>query len=459
MLHHNISGPWRFLVLVLGVLVAFPLSGAAQTNRASQSIDLGDDWMDKGKYDEAIAEYSAALRLDPGSARAFNNRGFAWYKLGIKGKAVEDFSEAIRLRPGYVQALNNRGNAYNAMKRFDAAIGDFTRALEINPLEAAALLGRSFAYRSSNQHQKAIADYTGLIEQAEKNRSSKGLLYLLNERAISAMAQKDYDKAIADLETALRLDPTYKWAHANRGKCWREKGDYERSITDLNEAVRLDPKFTWALNELGQTWIKKKQFEQAIDVLTRAIQADPKYKWAHAGRGWCWREMGERDKALADFDAALGIDMRYTWVRGQRARVLFEKGEADKAATEWKQVIAEYTRTIALAPTDEFAHHSLAWLLATCPIEQLRDGPKAVKLALRAGELAGGKTSNWLDTLAAAYAEAGQFDKAVVYQTQALAMNTPGYDREAGQGRLDQYRQRQPHREPNPAAGPELPTK
>lgn len=456
---HTKSGRRHSFVLAFALLVACTTPGAAQTGQAIGRIDKGDEWADQGKYDKAVAEYSEAIRLDPDSARAFNNRGFARYKLGEHAEAVEDFGEALRLRPKYVQALNNRGNAHLALRRFDAAVTDFTAALEVNPLEAAALLGRGSAYRSLNQYRKAAADYSALIEQVENNRSTKGLLFLLNERAGLEMATGDYDAAVADLDRAIRLDPAYKYSHANRGKCWCEKGEYDRAVADLTEAIRLDPKYTWALIELGRTWMKRQQYDRAVEALTRAAQADPGSRRAFATRGLCRRDRGELDKALADFDEALRLDPGYTFARNIRAGVLFQKGEADKAVAEWKTVVAEYTREVETSPADEAAHNDLAWLLATCPAEQLRDGAGAVKLALRANELGRGKTANSLDTLAAAYAEVGEFDKAVASQKKALELKDPGYDHESGQRRLDQYRRRQAHRDPGPAVRPATPKK
>jgi tetratricopeptide (TPR) repeat protein len=60
----------------------------------------------------------------------------------------------------------------------------------------------------------------------------------------------DYDRAIADLTEAIRLDPKYVWAYASRGEAYRMKGDYDRAIADLTEAIRLDPNYEWAKNTL-----------------------------------------------------------------------------------------------------------------------------------------------------------------------------------------------------------------
>jgi hypothetical protein len=89
----------------------------------------------------------------------------------------------------------------------------------------------------------------------------------------------------------------------------------------------------------------------------------------------------------------------------------------------------------------------LAWLLATCPDDQIRDGKNAVTLATKACDLSKWEKYEYVDTLAAAYAETGDFEQAVKYQKQAASMDgIPEDNRTNVQKRIELYLQHKPYR-------------
>jgi len=115
---------------------------------------------------------------------------------------------------------------------------------------------------------------------------------------------------------------------------------------------------------------------------------------------------------------------------------------------EYGRAIADYSEVIRLEPKSGNAYNTLAWLWATCPKSEFRDGKKAVEYARKACELTEWKDSCVLDTLAAACAEAGRFEEAVNWAKKALA--DPKFERterEKSLQRLKLYEQRRPYRE------------
>jgi tetratricopeptide (TPR) repeat protein len=149
----------------------------------------------------------------------------------------------------------------------------------------------------------------------------------------------------------------------------------------------------------------------------------------------------EYDKALADFGEAIRLEPREPLYYRNRPLVWSAKQKYAKA-------VADFDEAIRLDPTYTDALNSEAWLLAAGPDDKVRDGKKAVELAKRACELTDYKRALFLGTLAAAWAEAGDFDEAVKCQKKAL--EDPDYENkfsEYAQKRIQQYEDHKPYHE------------
>ena len=105
-----------------------------------------------------------------------------------------------------------------------------------------------------------------------------------------------------------------------------------------------------------------------------------------------------------------------------------------------------YRWALRLAPDDLRTLNNLAWLWATCPKDELRDGPRALEFARKACEQTGWEQPGYLDTLAVACAECGQFDEAVRWQAKAVELATQA-EKADYQSRLDLYKAGRPYRE------------
>jgi len=114
----------------------------------------------------------------------------------------------------------------------------------------------------------------------------------------------DNDRAIADYNEAIRLDPKRAKAFIGRGSAYSDKGDNDRAIADYSEAIRLDPKSGKALVGRGDVFSHKGDFERAIADYNEAIRLNPKSSLAYFARGRSYLFAGSVEKALADFNQA-----------------------------------------------------------------------------------------------------------------------------------------------------------
>jgi len=125
---------------------------------ASGYYSRGLAWGKRAKWDQAIADYTKALEIKPRHANAYFNRGRAWDKKGGYDQAIADYTKAIEIYPGNYRIYVNRGNAYIKKDHYDQAIADYTKAIELNPRDAKTTFNRAIAYYFRREYKKAWDD-------------------------------------------------------------------------------------------------------------------------------------------------------------------------------------------------------------------------------------------------------------------------------------------------------------
>jgi len=203
-----------------------------------------------------------------------------------------------------------------------------------------------------------------------------------------------------------------------------------------------------ALLEWGNTWAEVGDWDQAISGYTETIQMYPTFEPAYLARGGAWEQKGDWERAIADYTEAIRLCPE-SIIGPNRRRLAWSR------AGEWDKVIDEHSEQISRQPDDKRAWNNRAWVLATCPVARFRDGARALVDAQKAVELSQGKDPMILDTLAAALAEAGDFERAVEAQKKALSL-TKGASKLLGKDgpvRLKLYEQKKTYQEAVPPLG------
>jgi tetratricopeptide (TPR) repeat protein len=157
------------------------------------------------------------------------------------------------------------------------------------------------------------------------------------ERAIDWAQRDDVDRAIAELDQAIRLAPNDARAYRRRGNFWGRKGETDRALADYEQAIRIDPNDIATFRERGVMWQRNGELDKALADLDHAVRmsfADPE---AYSDRGAVWLEKGRYDRALADFNRALKINPRFATAYVRRAAALDRKGDQDRARADLEQ--------------------------------------------------------------------------------------------------------------------------
>jgi Tfp pilus assembly protein PilF len=248
------------------------------------------------------------------------------------------------------------------------------------------------------------------------------------------------DEAIAQFQQALKINPRNAEANNNLGYVFYKMGRYQEAMVQFQQALQLDPRFAEAHFNLGTVLLQQGQWDEATAHFQQALQINPNYEIARNNLGFVFLQTGRYQEAMVQFQQALQINPYDAGARFNLGFVLLRLGRADEA-------VVHYQRALQLNPGSVNILTGLAWVLATASPAALRDGHKAVDLAERANQTAGGEDPVILRTLAAAYAEDGRFDDAVRNAQNALTLaRAAGKSKLAGQldAQLKLYEAKQP---------------
>jgi len=261
-----------------------------------------------------------------------------------------------------------------------------------------------------------------------------------NNLGFALMRQGRIEQARQQFSKALEMRPDFPDANYNMGVVLNLAGDNEGAAAHFARALETRPAHVETLVNLGLALFHQEKYSEALPHLQRAVENAPDNAQARKSLGAALAETGDRPAAVEQFRAALELAPEDADLRFNLARALTQTGDLAGAEIEYLQVLdanphdgeARYQLAVALdsqgklqdaaeelekilagSPEDARALTRLAWLKATASGAEVRNGTEAIRLAEKANELTAGQQPTVLDTLAAAYAEAGQWGRAV----------------------------------------------
>jgi tetratricopeptide (TPR) repeat protein len=380
--------------MLIGKLQSLPLGDASSARRAlSKVVDSKDATPEQKaeayalrgsqqKDDEhRLADTTKAVELQPKKPDYLRLRAQQLYEKEKFKEALDDTDKALKMEPEHAATNELRGMILLGMDKYDDALKSFDKATELVPKNPLPYEHRGELYRQKGQPDKAIEQLTKAIELAPDS------LATLLVRAGVYYEMKKTDKALEDIDAAIKLQPNLAQSHLMRAEVLAATNRLDQAISELEGLLKTSPGNVTLLNRLGSFYLVAGKPRKAIDTASQIISKDSDNYSAIRFRADAYLNIGKHAEAIADFERAL-----------------------------------------ALKKDDESLLNNYAWVLATSPDEKLRDGPRALKFATKAAEETKFETPHILSTLAAAYAETGDYENAAKWSQKAVELSQKEVD-------------------------------
>ncbi|MHB1560397.1 MAG: tetratricopeptide repeat protein [Isosphaeraceae bacterium] len=442
----------------------------------------------------ALADFDEAIRRDPKNADAYFGRASYYNQAGDLAKAARDCDEAIRLDPRHAQAFGLRGSIRFRQGNRAQALADSSRALELDPTDRASRKMRAAILFRDGRFKEAIAEYDALLQAERRDTEAlhgravchqrlgnlrEAMVDLdeairIDPRCVGALSmrlalylqQGDYDQALADADRAVEIAPRDGIMFLNRAQVHCQRNEPEKKRADFQSAARLGIKDPQLYLPHARFLLKNGKPDAALAEANDVVAALPEQALSYAFRGFVYQQLGQYPNAQADFDAAIArggqlpgprLAFTYAWrgiirmrqkdldgaledLKASLARdprcwdAIQGRGEWHEMKQEFREALADYDEVVRQgAPEPGYSNACIrrAWIRATCPDDSVRDGKLAVESATEAVRRTKSERPDYLLTLAAAQAEAGDFDAANRTAQKARSRIQPGDRSEA----------------------------
>lgn len=344
-----------------------------QPKMRAESLSLRGKLQAESAPEKALADFNAAIELDPTNPEYRLARADFYNNQQKYDEAVADIDAVIAQHPTVAGSYLIKAAIFREQEKYDDALMTLDKAAELAPSAPGIAQQRGEIYRIKGDYPQAIEQFSKVLEM------QPGLMLPLIHRAEAYLNDKQYDKALVDIEAVLKANPQLMIAHGLKAQTLASLERFPEAIAELQKLTDQEPQQPEFQLQLALYHLFAKQPREAIAAYTELLNEDDDNFAALRGRADAYLNIGEHANAVADFKKAFEVE-----------------------------------------PKEAGLLNNYAWVLATSPDDEVRDGKLAVELATQACEATKFEQSHILSTLAAAYAEAGDFDKAQEWSKKAI---------------------------------------
>lgn len=217
-------------ILILGLIGALWLLRRKEVG----FYNRGEKLKKLERYEEAIAAYEQAIKIQPKYCEAWYAKAYLLYKLQRDEEALVAYEQVIQLQPDEAHAWYVKGWILGELKRYDEAIASYDKAIAIDENLYEAWFYRGKTLTDWQRYEDAIASYDRAI-QIKPNSPD-----VWNNRGIALAELQRYEDAIASYDKAIHIQPDYSYAWYNKACCYAVQGNAPLAIEALQKAINLN---------------------------------------------------------------------------------------------------------------------------------------------------------------------------------------------------------------------------
>jgi tetratricopeptide (TPR) repeat protein len=265
----------------------------------------------------------------------------------------------------------------NSFTQYDESLNNFFKINLQDVSRATEFKSNGFTNFENAQYDLAISNFTKYLSLNPND------MQVYDAIAASHFLKGDFDDAIITYNIELQNDPTNAIIYLNRGNIYRAKREFDKAIADFDECIHLKLTNDALYKSRASAYLHKKEYDFAINDYKKCLELNPN-------------------------DANVLVSLADTYVK---------VGQFEKA-------INNYHEAMAIDPQNINAYNDYAWFRAVCSAAEMRNGKEAIRMATKACDLSKWQRWEYIDTLATAYAESGNFKVATNYERQAMSLKS-----------------------------------
>ena len=409
---------------------------------------LGHIYKNRGDIEKSISSYQRAMEHQPENVPALLGTAEGHLSLNRYNRAKPLFERALAQDEACAPALVGMGKIASSKRDTKEAIRNFEAALALQPEANNVHYLLAMSYRRQGDLDRARVHFqqVAMLERLRRGHATAGypdpLMEALDDltsgwrhhwvRGMRAFGKGRFEEAVKEYRTSVALDPKNPVPLTDLGSALARMGDLNGAAREYLQALRASPGNPMLHYYLGTTLMGLGSEEEAAKHYQRAIGANPGFMEAHFQLGNLLMRLRRFDQAIPHYKAVVDLDSGFDsrtadgsptggQIQQMSSLARFMRAMALVRLNRYEEALAVLEKGLQVFPGHADMTHAVARLLAASPDHGIRNGMRALQILKGLFEGQGELELEYVETLAMAFAETGQFEQAAQMQRAMIA--------------------------------------